>query len=85
MESINSVLKSCQFCGSTAILFVENGAKAVCLSCGVITLLKAGCDDFHCCFVGTKLCITENCGECKLKNCRGCEHLEECFDEMMEV
>lgn len=44
-----------------------------------------GCDDFHCCFAGTKLCITENCSECKLKNCRGCEHLEECFDEMMEV
>ena len=21
----------------------------------------------------------------KLKNSRGCEHLEECFDEMMEV
>lgn len=21
--------------------------------------VTAGCDDFHCCFVGTKLCITE--------------------------
>lgn len=44
-----------------------------------------GCDDFHCCFAGTELCIPENCDECKLRNCRGCKHLEECFDEMMEV
>lgn len=40
MENINSVPESCQFCGSKAILFVENRAQAVCLSCGVITLLK---------------------------------------------
>ena len=40
MENINSVPESCQFCGSKAILFVENKAQAVCLSCGVITLLK---------------------------------------------
>ena len=44
-----------------------------------------GCDDFHCYFVGTELCMSESCDECKLKNCRGCENLEECFDEMMEV
>ena len=44
-----------------------------------------GCDDFHCCFAGTELCIPENCDECKLRNCRGCKHLEKCFDEMMEV
>lgn len=48
------------------------------------TVIK-GCDDFHCRFVGTELCISENCGECKLRNCRGCEHLEECFNEMMEM
>lgn len=43
------------------------------------------CDDFYCYFVGTELCMSESCDGCKLKNCRGCEHLEECFDEMMEV
>lgn len=48
------------------------------------TIIK-GCDDFHCCFAGTELCISESCGECKLRNCRGCKHLEECFNEMMEV
>lgn len=30
-------------------------------------------------------CIPENCDKCKLRNCRGCQHLEECFDEIMEV
>lgn len=44
-----------------------------------------GCNDFNCCFAGTELCISENCAECKLQNCRGCKHLEECFDEMTEV
>lgn len=37
MESINSVLKSCPFCGGKAVLFVENGVQVVCLSCGVRT------------------------------------------------
>lgn len=44
-----------------------------------------GCDDFHCCFAETVLCVSDNCYECALNNCRGCEHLEKCFDEMMEV
>lgn len=48
------------------------------------TVIK-DCDDFLCCFAGTELCIQENCDKCKLRNCRGCKHLEECFDEMMEV
>lgn len=37
MESINSVLKSCPFCGGKAVLFVENGVQVICLSCGVRT------------------------------------------------
>ena len=41
MESINSVLKSCPFCGGKAVLFVENGVQIVCLSCGVRTSSKA--------------------------------------------
>lgn len=41
MESINSVLKSCPFCGGKAALFVENGVQVVCLSCGVRTSSKA--------------------------------------------
>ena len=49
------------------------------------TIITKGCDDFHCCFAGTELCISENCDKCKLRNCRGCKFLEECFDEMMEV
>lgn len=40
MESINSVLKSCPFCGGKAVLFVENGVQVMCLSCGVRTSLK---------------------------------------------
>nr|DAS64972.1 MAG TPA: hypothetical protein [Caudoviricetes sp.] len=32
-----------------------------------------------------KTIITKGCDECALNNCRGCEHLEKCFDEMMEV
>ena len=49
------------------------------------TLVTNGCDDFHCCFAGTVLCVADNCCECALNNCRGCKHLEECFNEMMEV
>lgn len=37
MESINSVLRSCPFCGGKAVLFVENGVQVICLSCGVRT------------------------------------------------
>lgn len=37
MESINSVLKPCPFCGGEAVLFVENGVQVICLSCGVRT------------------------------------------------
>ena len=37
MESINSVLKPCPFCGGKAVLFVENGVQVMCLSCGVRT------------------------------------------------
>lgn len=40
MESINSVLKPCPFCGGEAVLFVENGVQVVCLSCGVRTHLR---------------------------------------------
>ena len=29
--------------------------------------------------------MSDNCDECALNNCRGCGHLEKCFDEMMEV
>lgn len=43
------------------------------------------CEDFRCCFAGTVLCVADNCCECVLNNCRGCKHLEECFDKMMEV
>lgn len=49
------------------------------------TLVPDGCDDFHCCFAGTVLCVSDSCSECALHNCRGCKHLEECFNEMMEV
>lgn len=38
------------------------------------------CDDFSCLFSGTKLCIAESCNGCKLKGCRGCRHLFECFE-----
>ena len=41
MESINSVLKPCPFCGGEAVLFVENGVQVICLSCGVRTSLIA--------------------------------------------
>lgn len=41
MESINSVLKPCPFCGGKAVLFVENGVQAICVSCGVRTSSKA--------------------------------------------
>lgn len=41
MESINSVLKPCSFCGGEAVLFVENGVQVICLSCGVRTSLIA--------------------------------------------
>lgn len=49
------------------------------------TIVTKGCDDFHCCFAGTVLCVSDNCNECALHNCRGCKHLEECSNEMMEV
>lgn len=49
------------------------------------TLVTDGCNDFHCCFAGTVLCVLDRCSECALHNCRGCKHLEECFQEMMEV
>lgn len=41
MESINSVLKPCPFCGGKAALFVGNGVQVMCLSCGVRTSSKA--------------------------------------------
>ena len=41
MESINSVLKPCPFCGGKAVLFVESGVQVICLSCGVRTCSKA--------------------------------------------
>lgn len=41
MESINSVLKPCPFCGGKAVLFVGNGVQVMCVSCGVRTSLKA--------------------------------------------
>lgn len=41
MESINSVLKPCPFCGGKAVLFVEDGVQVICLSCGVRTSSKA--------------------------------------------
>lgn len=37
MESINSILKPCPFCGGKAVLFVEHGVQVMCLSCGVRT------------------------------------------------
>lgn len=40
MESINSVLKPCPFCGGKAVLFVESGVQVICLSCGVRTSSK---------------------------------------------
>jgi hypothetical protein len=40
MESINSVLKPCQFCGGRAVLIVENGVHVMCLSCGVGTSIR---------------------------------------------
>ena len=40
MESINSMLRPCPFCGGKAVLFVENGVQVVCLSCGVRTSPK---------------------------------------------
>lgn len=40
MESINSVLRSCPFCGGKAVLFVEHGVQVICLSCGVRTSSK---------------------------------------------
>ena len=40
MESINSILKSCPFCGGKAVLFVEDGVQVMCLSCGVRTSSK---------------------------------------------
>ena len=49
------------------------------------TIVTKGCDDFDCCFAETILCVSDSCCECVLHNCRGCEHLEKCFDEMMEV
>ena len=38
------------------------------------------CYDFSCPFAGTKLCIAESCNVCKLKSCRGCRHLFECYE-----
>lgn len=40
MESINSVLRPCPFCGGKAVLFVENGVQVMCVSCGVRTSSK---------------------------------------------
>lgn len=41
MESINSALRPCPFCGGKAVLFVENGVQVMCLSCGIRTSLRA--------------------------------------------
>lgn len=46
MESINSVLKPCPFCGGKAALFVEHGVQVMCVSCGVRTSLKV--DRIYC-------------------------------------
>lgn len=40
MESINSVLKPCPFCGGEAVLFVEHGVQVMCVSCGIRTSSK---------------------------------------------
>ena len=40
MKSINSVLKSCPFCGGRAVLIVENGVHVMCSSCGIRTSSK---------------------------------------------
>lgn len=40
MESINSALKPCPFCGGKAVLFVEHGVQVMCVSCGVRASLK---------------------------------------------
>lgn len=37
-------------------------------------------DDFLCSFSDTDFC-TENCSSCRLNNCRGCSHLQECVGE----
>lgn len=41
MESINSILRPCPFCGGKAVLFVEHGVQVICLSCGVRTSIEA--------------------------------------------
>lgn len=37
-------------------------------------------DDFLCSFSDTDFC-TENCNGCRLNNCRGCSHLQDCIEE----
>lgn len=37
-------------------------------------------DDFLCSFSDTDFC-TENCNSCRLNNCRGCSHLQDCIEE----
>lgn len=39
------------------------------------------CEDFHCIFAGTISCVAVTCAVCKLHNCRGCIHLDECIRE----
>ena len=47
-------------------------------------LIKNGCDQFLCKFVCSKYCVASSCKRCKLCNCRGCKHLKECIEELME-
>ncbi len=37
MESINSKLRPCPFCGGKAVLYVKSGVQVVCMSCGIGT------------------------------------------------
>lgn len=39
------------------------------------------CDDFHCIFAFTEICVAESCIKCMIHNCRGCIHLKDCCDE----
>lgn len=58
MESINSILKSCPFCGGKAVLFVEDGVQVMCLSCKVRTSLKV--DRFYQKGVSNEFTVTDS-------------------------
>lgn len=42
---------------------------------------KYYCNDFICKFAGTGYCIKDSCNNCRLHDCRGCNHFEECIEE----